>query len=294
MAEGRCCESKAIPWITLDCLSEQTECGNYVPFFPRISVRQATQVEIIGRKVSGGPIAGSTNLSSLQCWLDDANNAECHLVLKLEYIFQRAVDAIGPEMRAANRVDKLSSDAYPTSRPTCFTSTDWPLYVKLLLRAMTKSQGMRESAVMISSTIPSAKYSCSGSPLIFWNGSTAIDGLSGKASDGPVAVPTTGLEGLGCVLSRMRWTRIGRVMFLTCCSPISSNEKASLSRTWSRTTRLTQIPPGSARASRRAAMLTPSPYISRPSLMMSPTLIPMRSSIRRSGGTSAFRSAISR
>src|SRR6516165_6410965 len=46
---------------------------------------------------------------------------------------------------------------------------------------MTNSQRMRESAVMISSTMPSAKYSCSGSPLIFWNGKTAIDGLSGSA-----------------------------------------------------------------------------------------------------------------
>ena len=43
------------------------------------------------------------------------------------------------------------------------------------------------------STMPSAKYSCSGSPLMFWNGSTAIDGLSGSGSadrasgrDGPM------------------------------------------------------------------------------------------------------------
>jgi hypothetical protein len=35
---------------------------------------------------------------------------------------------------------------------------------------------------MISSTMPSAKYSCSGSPDRFWNGSTAIDGLSGSGS----------------------------------------------------------------------------------------------------------------
>jgi len=83
-------------------------------------------------------------------------------------------------------------------------------------------------------------------------------------------------------------------MFLTCCSPISSKEKASLSRTWSRTTRLTQIPPGSANPSSRAATLTPSPKMSRPSLMISPRLIPMRSSMRRSGGTSVFRSAIAR
>jgi len=45
---------------------------------------------------------------------------------------------------------------------------------------MTKSQRMRESAVMISSTMPSAKYSCSGSPLILAKGSTAIEGLSGS------------------------------------------------------------------------------------------------------------------
>jgi len=54
--------------------------------------------------------------------------------------------------------------------------------VKLELRAMTKSQRMRLSAVMISSTMPSAKYSCSGSPLILENGKTAIDGLSGSGN----------------------------------------------------------------------------------------------------------------
>src|SRR5262245_34325625 len=42
---------------------------------------------------------------------------------------------------------------------------------------------------MISSTIPSAKYSCSRSPLILSNGSTAIDGLSGSGRGfGVVAV----------------------------------------------------------------------------------------------------------
>src|SRR5437868_8512188 len=49
---------------------------------------------------------------------------------------------------------------------------------------MTNSQRMRESAVMISSTMPSAKYSCSGSPLILAKGNTAIDGFSGRARAG--------------------------------------------------------------------------------------------------------------
>src|SRR5271166_6530266 len=80
-------------------------------------------------------------------------------------------------------------------------------------------------------------------------------------------------------------------MFLTCCSPMSSKGRATLSRTWSRTTRLTQIPPGSARASSRAATLTPSPKMSPSSLMMSPRLIPTRNSMRRSGATPELRPA---
>src|ERR1700739_2637560 len=54
---------------------------------------------------------------------------------------------------------------------------------------MTKSQGNREIAVMISSTTPSTKYSCSRSPLILAKGSTAIDGLSGNGSAGPPPPP---------------------------------------------------------------------------------------------------------
>jgi hypothetical protein len=42
---------------------------------------------------------------------------------------------------------------------------------------------------MMSSTMPSAKYSCSGSPDIFWNGSTAMEGLSGKARTAGAAMP---------------------------------------------------------------------------------------------------------
>ena len=146
---------------------------------------------------------------------------------------------------------------------------------------------MRESAVIISSTMPSAKYSCSGSPLMFAKGSTAIDGLSGSGS-GVCSATAAGGAAAGASM-RMRWARTGRAMFLTCCSPRSSNAKASLSRTWSRTTRLTQMPPGSARVSRRAAMLTPSPKMSSPSMMMSPRLMPTRNSMRVAGGTTAFR-----
>src|SRR5690349_23593969 len=58
------------------------------------------------------------------------------------------------------------------------------------LREITDSHLTRESPVMISSTMPSAKYSCSESPVMFWNGSTAIEGLSDDADVGEASAPS--------------------------------------------------------------------------------------------------------
>jgi hypothetical protein len=65
---------------------------------------------------------------------------------------------------------------------------------------MTNSQRIRDRAVMISSTMPSAKYSCSGSPLILAKGSTAIEGLSGRARGG--AVSSGAISGVVSTLAR--------------------------------------------------------------------------------------------
>src|SRR5260370_140313 len=77
-------------------------------------------------------------------------------------------------------------------------------------------------------------------------------------------------------------------MFLNCCSPRSSKARSSLPAASSCTRAETQIPPGSAKPSRRAATLTPSPKISPSSTTTSPTLMPTRNSIRRSGGSGAL------
>jgi hypothetical protein len=52
--------------------------------------------------------------------------------------------------------------------------------MKLDWRAITNSQRTRDRAIRMSSTMPSAKYSCSGSPLMLAKGSTAIEGRSGR------------------------------------------------------------------------------------------------------------------
>ena len=48
------------------------------------------------------------------------------------------------------------------------------------LRAIMKRFDICERSVIRSSVMPSAKYSCSGSPLILTKGKTTIEGLSGS------------------------------------------------------------------------------------------------------------------
>src|SRR6516225_3924503 len=84
----------------------------------------------------------------------------------------------------ALRTDPSRTYRTPSLRPTSLTSTALPLNVKLELRAITNNHLKRESAVMISSTIPSAKYSCLGSSLMFSNGRTAMEALSGSGGLG--------------------------------------------------------------------------------------------------------------
>ena len=71
-----------------------------------------TQIKVVGTEVARGPVGRSARLGGLQCRLDHAGHATRHFVLKIEDIFERAVEAVGPEMRAAGRIDQLSGDAH--------------------------------------------------------------------------------------------------------------------------------------------------------------------------------------
>jgi hypothetical protein len=77
---------------------------------------------------------------------------------------------------------------------------------------MTKSQRMRDSAVMISSTIPSAKYSCSGFTAQIGEGKDRDRRFVGKGKR------TTCNRGSSRrVPPLIRYALIGWAMFLTCC-----------------------------------------------------------------------------
>jgi hypothetical protein len=78
---------------------------------------------------------------------------------------------------------------------------------------------------MMSSVTPSLKYCWSGSPDMFVNGSTAIDGLAGRAKasvEGDIV-----LEG-SWRAPDTRYTWIGSFTFLIVRGPTFSNETFSL------------------------------------------------------------------
>jgi hypothetical protein len=124
------------------------------------------------------------------------------------------------------------------------------------LREITIRPEIFDKSVMMSSLMPSEKYSWSASPDMLVNDKTAIDGVSMLGSELTIldrwAVATI-LS--GCHLQ----IRIGRSIFLTLMSPPSVKRTSIRLPTLSLTIEETHIPPGSASGSKRAAILTPSP-----------------------------------
>ena len=82
--------------------------------------------------------------------------------------------------------------------------------------------------------MPSAKYSCSGSPLILVKGKTATDGFLSGGARGSTS-------DFAFVPAEMRKALTGRVIFLSVTSPRSAAEKSSLPRISSCTLQLGQV-----------------------------------------------------
>ena len=117
-----------------------------------------------------------------------------HLILQVEDVFEDAVITVRPNMHPVRGVDQLASDPYPVARfshaafqhimhaklAAHLPYIDGPAFVGEAeeLQAATNSQLVRDSAVTISSTMPSLKQSCCGSPLRLSKGSTAMEGRS--------------------------------------------------------------------------------------------------------------------
>ena len=141
---------------------------------------------------------------------------------------------------------------------------------------MTKNQRTRDSAVMMSSTMPSAKYSCSGSAAHVCERQHCDRGLVGKR------------EWFGVVDCSLRCCTCDFVIEPNSESPdwlryvLHLLRSKILKSEWQHLPDVLvgspemHTPPGSAMAWRRAAMFTPSPKRSPSLTITSPTCTPMR------------------
>jgi hypothetical protein len=72
-----------------------------------VSQCQGTQIEVIGIEALGRLAACALDLGLPQLGLDRAGDAGCDLILQIEDVVERAVEVIGPDMRAGGRVYQL-------------------------------------------------------------------------------------------------------------------------------------------------------------------------------------------
>jgi hypothetical protein len=112
-AHRRQSESRTVARIAGDCLIEQIKLFVRCLLRHRDVVLQRTQIKVVGSQVIAREAGRPRGLGGLQCGLDHPGNADRYLVLKFEHVFERAIEAAGPEMRAALRVDQLRGNADP-------------------------------------------------------------------------------------------------------------------------------------------------------------------------------------
>ena len=162
----------------------------------------------------------------------------------------------------APRIDPSRIYRTPSLRARLADVDALALEGKAEVRDTTKSQFMRASEVVRSSTTPSAIPSPSSPPPNTSNGSTAMEALSAGGSMRGARPPRWAVG--------QNHTPKRREMFFNTGSPPYSHSISTLPTISSWTRSEKHIPPGSANCSRRAATLTPSPWMSAPVAITSP------------------------
>jgi len=90
--------------------------GEFLPCQETRTQRLRAQAKIVSGQIAGRLPGHATDLACLQRRLDDSGNVGRDLILKLEHVFERTVEPVGPQMRAGLRLDQLRRDAHPVAR----------------------------------------------------------------------------------------------------------------------------------------------------------------------------------
>ena len=101
--------------IELQRLLEEAHSDRRV-FRHGIQMRQRPQIEIVGVKAFGPLALRALDLGAAKVRLDDSDDGRRDPVLQIEHVFERAVELVGPDMRAGLGLDQLRRDPQPGRR----------------------------------------------------------------------------------------------------------------------------------------------------------------------------------
>ncbi len=247
-----------------DRLAQQAARLDVAGLGEQMVLLQRAQIEIVGVEAFGGLGGGAGDFGALQGRLDGADDAFADPVLQVEDVGEIAFEAIGPDMAAGGGLDQLAVDAHAAAGAP-----------HAALEHITDAKLAPDSADI-------GGFSLIGKTRIARDHEQpagagqrrgdVVDHAVGEIFllDVAAHVGERQHRERGFVGQRKRLLRFAardargtpalfRQMFFSCCSPRSSRSSASLPSASSRTRSDRRMPPGSASASSRAAMLTPSP-----------------------------------
>ena len=110
-APRRADERGAAIGIARDGLAKQIQPLERGLLAPAAHQRPRAEIEVESGQIGGRARSGAADFRFLQRRFDHAGHAERDFVLQFEHVLHRAVESVGPEMRAGHRVDQLASDA---------------------------------------------------------------------------------------------------------------------------------------------------------------------------------------
>src|SRR5260370_842049 len=94
-------------------------CSIAISCSPRsvfMKARHSAQIVVIGVEALSRFALGALDLGLLQLRRDSTHDARGHLILQLEDVVERPVEAVRPEMRPGSGIDELPGDTHMVRR----------------------------------------------------------------------------------------------------------------------------------------------------------------------------------
>jgi hypothetical protein len=95
----------------LECVLQKHRGDPGIRRHRRRHVRQSSQIDVVGVEIFRTLSPGVFDLRLPKARFDDADNSVGDLILQVEYVLQRAVEPVGPQMRSSLSFEQLGGDA---------------------------------------------------------------------------------------------------------------------------------------------------------------------------------------